>query len=538
MKGNILRIGIAYAILFSVSLFTYSQPKIVVSSSEVNCSDWARPYVNTMDAADLIPQTMLADNSLKEPITREKFCELIVEYMKAAAAENNIVLKDEPEQFTDTDNPAVRRANSMGVVTGTSETTFTPDAQANREQIATMIGRTEEVLGSAKVTYGYAYRYIDSSEISDFAMPYVNLLSDSRAINGFSDLTYRPKAEMSEEQVIKIIAIQAEKHGLIDINLSLTKKVDGSELLIVEMFGKWGCIDKMGAEVIAFQFDQLDRFTNNGLAAAKSNGKMGFINETGQWVIAPQFDEAFWFSNNGLAAVKVGDKMGYINDKGQWIIEPKFDYTISFSDNGLALVKNNEKYGYINTSGVQVIPLQFEGANSYSYNGLASVKVDGKWGCINETGRMVIEPEYDRAVYFSSNGLAPVVLNGKYGYIDKTGAVMIPLQYEEAAHFNDNGLAAVKSDGKEGYIDKTGKVVIPFQYDYAFSFAENGLALVVKGGKSGYVDKTGKVVIPCEFSMALDFNKCGLARVEIDGRIGYINDKGDVVIDPIYTNGL
>ncbi len=538
MKGNKLRITIVHAILFSVCLVACSQPKIVESLSEINCSDWARPYVDALEAADLIPQTMLADNSLKEPITRENFCELIVAYMKAAAAENNKVLKDEPEQFTDTDNPAVRMANSMGVVTGTSETSFAPYAHANREQIATMIGRAEEVLESQKVAYGYASRYLDSSEISDFAMPYVKSLSDSRAINGFSDLTYRPKAEMSEEQVIKIIAIQAEKHGLINISPSLAKEMDVSQLLIVEMFGKWGCIDKMGTEVIAFQFDSISRFTNNGLAAAEANGKMGFINATGQWGIAPRFDEAFWFSNNGLAAVKVGDKMGYINDKGQWVIEPKFDYTISFSDNGLALVENDKKYGYINKSGVQVIPLQFEGANSYSYNGLASVKVDGKWGCIDETGRIVIEPEYDRAVYFSSNGLAPVVLDGKSGYIDKTGAVVIPLQYEEVDHFSDNGLAAVKSDGKEGYIDKTGKVVIPFQYDYAFSFAENGLALVAKGGKCGFVDKTGKVVIPFEFSMALDFNKCGLARVEIDGRIGYINDKGEVVIAPIYTNGL
>ncbi len=42
MKGNKLRITIVHAILFSVCLVACSQPKIVESLSEINCSDWMR----------------------------------------------------------------------------------------------------------------------------------------------------------------------------------------------------------------------------------------------------------------------------------------------------------------------------------------------------------------------------------------------------------------------------------------------------------------------------------------------------------------
>lgn len=54
--------------------------------------------------------------------------------------------------------------------------------------------------------------------------------------------------------------------------------------------GKWGCIDKTGAEVIACQWDEIN-YVWHGLVYVKRNGKYGYVDKTGIEVIPCQWDE-------------------------------------------------------------------------------------------------------------------------------------------------------------------------------------------------------------------------------------------------------
>ncbi len=76
------------------------------------------------------------------------------------------------------------------------------------------------------------------------------------------------------------------------------------------------------------------------VAVANASGKWGFIDRTGALVIDYQFDDAKSFSN-GLAAVKQGGDWCYVNLKGEVVIDESFEEATPFK-NGIATVKTRD----------------------------------------------------------------------------------------------------------------------------------------------------------------------------------------------------
>lgn len=68
-----------------------------------------------------------------------------------------------------------------------------------------------------------------------------------------------------------------------------------SALIAVVKNGKYGFVNKTGAEVIAPRFSTAQPFSG-GLAAASENGRHGFIDEAGEWAFSPLYDEVRPFS--------------------------------------------------------------------------------------------------------------------------------------------------------------------------------------------------------------------------------------------------
>lgn len=219
---------LAFALVFA-SLVGEMQLPVGASSgpSYPAMSDWSLPYTQAMMDEGLIPGSITMDRSIKENITREKFCELIVEYMRAASKD---VLQTGNTPFTDTENPAVALAYKMGVVSGTSETTFSPKATATREQISAMISRAETALGGAKPFNADVSKFKDAASIENYAKPAIKQLSDTGAVSGFPDGTFKPKDTMTEEQAIKVIAVQAQKKGIVQINLPTNNQPPAGEV--------------------------------------------------------------------------------------------------------------------------------------------------------------------------------------------------------------------------------------------------------------------------------------------------------------------
>lgn len=98
-------------------------------------SAWVLEAVNSAEESKLVPSSLVGDN-MTQNITRADFAAVAVKLYEALTGET-VQVGDNP--FTDTNNPNVLKAYSLGIVNGTSPTTFAPDALVTREQAAVML---------------------------------------------------------------------------------------------------------------------------------------------------------------------------------------------------------------------------------------------------------------------------------------------------------------------------------------------------------------------------------------------------------------
>lgn len=139
-------------------------------------SDWAENYVRPMAEKHLIPDSMLDEITMNQPITREQLCELVTAYVSQVNPKTVQV----SNPFMDTENPSVVTAFAFGIVTGTSETQFSPGMTATREQTTAMIGRAEGFLDDRMPSLeNTEERYSDGGSIERYMYSYEARSGDS-----------------------------------------------------------------------------------------------------------------------------------------------------------------------------------------------------------------------------------------------------------------------------------------------------------------------------------------------------------------------
>ena len=105
-------------------------------------SDWVVPEFQSASESQLLPYSVVA-NSMQGNITREQACELAVNLYKQLTNDELIVPTVSP--FTDAESVPVMQAYYYGIVSGTSETTFSPEKLVTREELAKILVNTLNV---------------------------------------------------------------------------------------------------------------------------------------------------------------------------------------------------------------------------------------------------------------------------------------------------------------------------------------------------------------------------------------------------------
>ena len=100
---------------------------------------------------------------------------------------------------------AVAWAYATGVVNGTSETTFTPNAPVTREQTATMLYRYASYAGQASRPTGNLSIFIDADLISDYAKPAMRWAVGEGIINGREEGILDPKGTATRAEIAQIL---------------------------------------------------------------------------------------------------------------------------------------------------------------------------------------------------------------------------------------------------------------------------------------------------------------------------------------------
>ena len=106
--------------------------------NESEPSPWAVGEIAAAQRAGLIP-ALTGAPGYQDSITREQFAELALQLVKTVYGEGADMVN--AKSFSDCTNPAVLEASAFGIVEG-SDGKFSPKNTTDRQQIATMLGRS------------------------------------------------------------------------------------------------------------------------------------------------------------------------------------------------------------------------------------------------------------------------------------------------------------------------------------------------------------------------------------------------------------
>ena len=308
-------------------------------------SGWAVEGYQSASEAGLVSYSIVSNN-LQDRITREEFCELAMNLYEKLTNEN--LPKSVKSPFTDTDNVAVAQAYNYGIVNGTSDTTFSPNAQVTREQMAKMLIST---LTASEVSInisdgaetGYVSEFKDGNDVSAWAMSSVNTALNYELMTGVTDNTLEPLAATSREQAIVIVNRSFSKFGSYIADYTVAPSITLPEKNAViedKSFDiKWSKVDGAASYHVIIKNSAgkavyLKDFTTNKVTmtnSSLSNGKysvtIGATLADGSEVYSLPVDfEYAYKQNKTVLSVKSDEKYTSSDPKAQALLDTAAQY--------------------------------------------------------------------------------------------------------------------------------------------------------------------------------------------------------------------
>lgn len=187
---------------------------LATNAHAADLSEWAVSEYQAANEAGLCSYAVVS-NSMKSNITRQEFCELAVNLYKKLTNDTDLIVPQK-SPFSDTDNIAVSQAYCYGLVSGTSETEFTPSRLVTREEMAKMLVST--LTASEAPFYlsdgsdsGVIDAFSDGYTVSDWAKSSVITTLNYSLMNGVTSDKFAPTGATTREQAIASINRSYEK---------------------------------------------------------------------------------------------------------------------------------------------------------------------------------------------------------------------------------------------------------------------------------------------------------------------------------------
>ena len=120
--------------------------------------------------------------------------------------------------------------------------------------------------------------------------------------------------------------------------------------------GKWGYSDEKGNLIIAYQYDFIGAFSENGLALVKKGKNFGMVNRDGKMVLPVVYSQIVPFSQDRMLIIQKG-KTGMADMQGTILHAPEYMHILPFNSDGLAIavVKKNGGKDLLNSGNMTAI---------------------------------------------------------------------------------------------------------------------------------------------------------------------------------------
>ncbi len=159
---------------------------------------WAEPELKKAEEAGLIPG-ILVGADLTRPITREEFCELSIVLYEKTTGKNAPAAVSNP--FTDTSNPQILKAYQLGITSGTSTTTFSPQILITREQCAVMLFQAIKAIDpNGDYSIDGVKDFPDQKYISSWAVEAAKYMLKIGIITGDEQGNFMPNASTTAQE--------------------------------------------------------------------------------------------------------------------------------------------------------------------------------------------------------------------------------------------------------------------------------------------------------------------------------------------------
>lgn len=143
------------------------------------------------------------ENNYLNPITREEFCVVVVKLYEKLGGKAP-TLGANP--FTDTSNEEILKAYFLGIVKGTSDTTFSPANNITRQEICVMILRALNACKpDIETNPGDDFSFEDASSIATWALDAMKFAYKNNIMKGTSETTISPLNNTNREQAIILL---------------------------------------------------------------------------------------------------------------------------------------------------------------------------------------------------------------------------------------------------------------------------------------------------------------------------------------------
>ncbi|MEL7654548.1 MAG: S-layer homology domain-containing protein [Bacillota bacterium] len=167
-----------------------------------SASDWAESEIQEAYDLQLTTDTIL--NNFNRDITRIEFCEIAVRLYEALSGKKALPAIVNP--FADTTNTMALKAFELGIIKGTSDTTFSPNNPITRQEICVMIYRTLKADNpSLNMDISGVSAFSDESSIALWAIDAVKFANKNSIMNGMGNNKINPLGNTSREQAIVLM---------------------------------------------------------------------------------------------------------------------------------------------------------------------------------------------------------------------------------------------------------------------------------------------------------------------------------------------
>ncbi|HYE83153.1 MAG TPA: S-layer homology domain-containing protein [Clostridia bacterium] len=181
--------------------------QFTIGYNKVEFSDdlgWADKYITFLSSRNIVTGTGEGVFSKDRAVTRAEFVTML------SRMANDLQLTDTAIKFDDVSSDAwyaspVKWAFENGIVSGSSDTTFSPDSPINREEMATMLYRYA-AYAQMVLPQGTEGEFKDNGQLSSWSLAAVNAMKAAGFMVGSGDNSFEPGRISSRAEAAKVIA--------------------------------------------------------------------------------------------------------------------------------------------------------------------------------------------------------------------------------------------------------------------------------------------------------------------------------------------